>query len=344
VGGYRALLRLSSEGLFCESGGFHIDPRKAVENALITHAHSDHARKGSHQYFCHRDGLGLLRSRLGSGIRCTGLEYGERRRFGPMTVSFHPAGHILGSSQVRVESPEGEVWVVSGDYKREPDPTCAPFEPLRCDVFVTDATFGAPAYRWSEPPGEIGRQILSWRERCAAEGRSAVLFAYSVGKAQRLLAELARLGVGRVWVHPQVAAINESYRAAGIELGELSALPAPDRSRRSGELLVLPPGAQVDEWAAGFGPLETAFVSGWVRRPGQRFGRYDRGFMLSDHADWPGVLRTVEETGALRVFVACRDDGALVRALRRNGLEAHPVSALAGSWEPQPLQGLLPLA
>jgi putative mRNA 3-end processing factor len=330
--GVRApLIQATRRGLYCAAGGFHIDPSRAVDTAVITHAHSDHARPGSRAYYCPRPGAGLLRGRIGSRAPIEGIPFGEKLKLGSTWVSFHSAGHILGSAQVRIEL-GSEVWVVSGDYKRDSDPTCPPFETVECDAFVSEATFGLPIYRW-ESGESVAREILDWWDRSSRAGRNCVLFAYSLGKAQRVLAELARLTdpSRRVLVHGSVTAMNRCYEQEGVRLLptlELDAAEAPRRLR--GELVLAPPSALSGAGAERFGDFETGFASGWMRVRGGR-GRkgYDRSFVLSDHADWPGLIRTIRETRAREAYLMHGSDETLARYLREQGLDARPVSALA---------------
>lgn len=319
------LLEHTSSGLFCARGGFAIDPSAGVENAVITHAHSDHARRGSRRYFCERSGAGLLRARLGKSIDVRTFDYGERFSLGGVELSFYPAGHILGSSQVRVES-EGEVWVASGDFKREPDPSCVGFEVVPCDVFITEATFGAPSYAW-DTSREHGREIAEWWGANAREGYNSLLFGYSLGKAQRILAELKSQAEKPVYIHSTMRELTECYRAEGVALAEtrdLGELP----SAFKGELILAPPSVLKTELRERIAPFRSAFASGWMQGKASHYSRaYDSGFVLSDHADWPALVRTALETGARRVFVQHRN-GALVRELRKRGIDAHPVEAL----------------
>ena len=329
-GGAQALnlLQHSTQGLFCPDGPFHIDPSRGVDNAVITHAHSDHARIGSRRYFCAAPGEGLLRERLGKTAPITAFAYGERFRIGRAELSFHPAGHILGSAQVRIAA-RGRVWVVSGDYKRDEDPTCAPFEPVACDTFITEATFASPLYRWP-PISQVAAEVESWWRGCAARGLNAVLYCYSLGKAQRLLAELrGRLRDGeRVLVHPSIDALNRHYRDQGVALAATETIGP--RTRPQGALVLAPPGAQVGAQLGRLGEHESGFASGWMRLRRARFTRrYDRGFVLSDHADWPSLLRTVRETGARDVYVMHGYNETLARYLtEREGLRARPIEAL----------------
>jgi len=321
-------LRMTDAGFYCEAGGFHIDPWRPVERALITHAHGDHARSGSAAYLCADAGLPLMRARLDPAASIETLRYGEARRVGGVEVSFHPAGHVLGSAQIRIRHRAGTA-VVSGDYKLAPDPTCSPFEQLACDLFVTESTFGLPIYRWDHPHVTLAA-VLRWWEDNRAAGRASVLFAYALGKAQRVLAGIAALAdplPGPIYTHGAVERINEAYREAGV------ALPATRRvaeaaadARWSEALIVAPPSARGARWLARFDPLSSAFASGWMSIRGtRRRASLDRGFALSDHADWPALNAAIEASGAARVLVTHGYRDELTRWLVERGRAAEPV-------------------
>jgi putative mRNA 3-end processing factor len=316
------LLRTDDRGLFCEAGGFYIDPWKPVERAVISHGHGDHARWGSGAYLGAGASLPILRRRLGEAALIEGAPFGEPVRIGGVTVSFHPAGHILGSAQVRVER-EGEVWVFSGDYKRAADPTCEAFEPVPCNVFITEATFALPIYRW-DPASEVAREVWEWWEANREAGRASVLFCYALGKAQRILGELARFTDRTVFVHGSLEPLNDCYRAAGVAM--LPTRPVAETARGqsfAGELILAPPSAGGSTWMRRFGQAGTAFASGWMRVRGTRRRRgFDRGFVISDHADWPDLLHTIADTGAERVLTTHGYADSLARYLREQGRAA----------------------
>ncbi len=321
------LISRRAEGLYCEAGGFYIDPWRPVDRAVITHAHADHCREGHGAYLAHRDAEGLMRSRVGPDMNFQGLAYGEPLQLGEVSLSLHPAGHVLGSAQVRMEH-RGEVWVVSGDYfvsgAGDANTTCAPFEPVRCDVFITEATFALPIYRWA-PQTEVLAEMRAWWADCAAQGKHALLMGYSLGKAQRLVAGLATADApGPVLVHAAVARLNEAYRGAGVALPEVETVtPETNFKALRGALVIAPPAVQDSRWAKTLGPHSDAFASGWMRLRGARRRRsVDRGFVFSDHADWPGLLSAIRATGAQRVIVTHGDEGALVRYLTELGLQA----------------------
>ncbi|NLA68363.1 MAG: ligase-associated DNA damage response exonuclease [Gammaproteobacteria bacterium] len=313
------LVVATPEGLYCPAGDFHIDPWRPVPRAVITHGHGDHARPGMGCYHVVAEGLPILRWRLGDQDYRVHAA-GERFRIGGATLSFHPAGHVLGSSQVRIEA-GGEVWVASGDYKRDPDPTCAPFEVVPCDVFITECTFGLPVYRWP-PASEVARDIVDWRDECAENGEAAILYCYALGKAQRVLAELAAHTDRPVFVHGAIDAGVQVYRESGIAM--LDTRRVADEARAAdfaGELVIAPPSAAGSPWIRRFRRAQQGFASGWMRIRGNRRRRnYDRGFVVSDHADWPALLRTVHGTGATRVIATHGDTDALVRVLNERGI------------------------
>lgn len=318
------LVTATADGLYCEAGQFHIDPWRPVPRALITHAHGDHARPGCGIYLTAHDGRGLLRARLGEDARIDTLQYGETRDLNGVHVSFHPAGHVLGSSQIRLEH-RGRVWVVSGDYKVTPDPTCQPFEPVACDTFITECTFGLPIYRWSDQAA-VFDDINTWWRQNQNEGRASVIFAYSLGKAQRVLAGLDS-SLGSIYCHGAVQRLNDVYRQSGIPLPHTEyAGRGEGRKSWDGALILAPPSAAGSPWMRKFGAPATAFVSGWMRIRGiRRRRRVDRGFVLSDHADWPGLIQAIEATGARRILATHGRTGPMVQWLQEQGYDAAPL-------------------
>lgn len=315
------LIQLRPEGLYCPAGDFHIDPWRPVPRAVITHGHGDHARLGMGAYHTTRIGLPILEWRLGEQIYAA-HEYGAPFWMGEAMVSLHPAGHVLGSAQVRVEV-DGEIWVASGDYKRQHDPTCDPFEVVRCDTFITEATFGLPIYRWPDTSA-VARDIVAWRDHCAERGEAAILYCYALGKAQRVLAELAAHTDEPVLLHGAVATGVEVYRRAGIAMVDTIPVVETDRSTDyAGKLVLAPPSAAGSSWIRRFRRAQQGFASGWMRLRGNRRRRnYDRGFVVSDHADWPDLMRTVRETGASRVIATHGNTDAIIRALNEDGIAA----------------------
>jgi putative mRNA 3-end processing factor len=326
------LIKSTARGLYCEAGGFYIDPWQPVDRAVITHAHGDHLRAGSAEYYLAEPGIGVARRRLPAEAVLKPLAYGESTVLGDTRISLHPAGHILGSSQVRVEH-RGRVWVVSGDYKRDPDPTCLPFEIVSCDVFISEATFALPAYQWTET-SSIALEILEWWNANKERGVASVLFAYALGKAQRVLAELSLLTSESVFVHGSVGSLVDAYREAGINM--LPTLPATVAAPTDygGSLILAPPSAAGSPWMRRFGEHRTGFCSGWMRIRGDRRRRgYDRGFVLSDHADWRSLLRTFSETKAKRILLTHGYTDAMCRYLQERGVDAAALRTEYGAEE-----------
>ncbi len=326
------------EGLYCPPGGFYVDPMRPVASAVITHAHSDHARTGHQEYFTSRSGAPLLRERIKSG-RLTALDWGVRQKFGSVWVSLHPAGHILGSAQVRIES-GSDVWVVTGDYKRDADASCEPFETVKCDTLISEATFALPLYQWP-PLSEVVDEILDWWNACREEGRVALLNGYSLGKAQRILAELKkRVPDEWAFVSPPVENMNTHYRAQGYDL--LETRPLTDAAGIKdfvGRLVLAPPGALGSPSLRKLGKPSTAFASGWMQLRSRRgSAAQERGFVLSDHADWPSLLRTIRESGAKNVLTHHGSARTLARYAREEmGLNARELSE--GSHRERPEEG-----
>jgi putative mRNA 3-end processing factor len=326
----RDLVVARPEGLWCPAGDFFIDPWQPVAHALITHAHGDHLRPGHGRYLTAEAGRHVVTRRVGD-VQLQGLPYGERLVHNGVTISFHPAGHVLGSAQIRLEH-GGQVWVVSGDYKTGPDATCLPFEPVRCDVFVTESTFGLPVFRWA-PQQDVFDDINTWWQGNAEAGRASIVYAYSFGKAQRVLSGLDP-AIGPIVAHGAVAAMDAAYRASGVALPEtINVLDATaEQLRRC--LVVAPPSAQGSAWAKRFGDSSDAFASGWMLLRGARRRRnVDRGFILSDHADWPGLLEAISATGAPRVIVTHGYVEPLVRWLAEQGLQSGAFKTAYGDDE-----------
>jgi putative mRNA 3-end processing factor len=320
------LIVLRPQGLYCPAGDFHIDPWRPVQRAVLTHAHADHARAGHASYLATAISAGVLRARLGDDVALQGVAYGEVVDIHGVRVSLHPAGHVLGSAQVRVEH-RGRVWVASGDYfvsgvHGDANPTCAPFEPLRCHCFITESTFGLPIYRW-RAQAAVQREINAWWQANADDGRASLLMGYAFGKSQRLLAGLDA-SIGPIAAHGAVENINAAYRAAGVALPATQRVAQLSRDELKRALVLAPPSAQNSAWARRLGAdASDAFASGWMRLRGARRRRgVDRGFVLSDHADWPGLQRAIRATGAERVIVTHGYEAVMVRALSQQGLQA----------------------
>jgi len=308
------LIVSTDRGLYCAAGDFHIDPWRPVPRAIITHAHSDHARFGS------------------------AASYGEILTRNGVELSFHPAGHVLGSAQVRVAL-KGETWVASGDYKLESDGVSPAFEPLRCHAFITESTFGLPIYRW-RPQAELFGAIDLWRRENIATGCASLLFAYALGKAQRVLANVDP-ALGPIVCHGAIEAINALYREAGVVLPPTRLATDPRTASRgenkrdfSRALILAPPSAALSPWLKRFGDYSDALASGWMQVRGNRRRRgLDRGFALSDHADWPGLIAAIEATGAERILVTHGYTETLTRYLREKGLDARALTTAYGDDE-----------
>ena len=309
------------EGLYCPPGDFYIDPWRPVARAVITHAHADHARGGHAHYLSAAPAEGVLRSRLGASINLQSVAYGEQVTHNGVSVSLHPAGHVLGSAQVRLAH-GGQTWVASGDYKVAPDATCAPFEPVRCDVFITESTFGLPIYRW-RADAEVFAEINAWWAANAALGRASMLMCYSFGKAQRILSGVDA-SIAPIVVHSAIQTLNTAYRNAGVNLPPTKLVSeVADAQDFSRALVLCPPSAAAGPWAKRFGDFSDAFASGWMQlRGARRRGSYDKGFVLSDHADWPGLMGAIGATGANRVIVTHGSIPVMVRYLSEQGLQA----------------------
>ena len=322
------MIERTESGLYCRAADAWVDPWKPVPRALITHAHADHARPGCGEYWAIDSSEAVLRQRLGQSINLHSVQYREEFWLGQCKVSFHSAGHVLGSAQIRLES-DGNVWVVSGDYKRDHDPSCESFETVPCDVLITEATFGMPIYRWSSG-AEVASLIRDWWQ--GDRSRPTLLFCYAFGKAQRLLAELKAIGVEEeVLLHGAVETVTRHYRDAQVPM--TPSRPVSDYPRKdplNGRLILAPPSAHRSTWMRRFKAPQTGFASGWMAVRGARQRRgYERGFVLSDHADWPGLIRTVRESGAKKVYVTHGQSDVLARYLREcEGIDAEPLETL----------------
>ena len=323
------LLKMTARGLFCPEGDFYIDPWKPVDRAIITHAHSDHARWGMKRYLCADEGEKVMRVRLGSEANIDTVPYGKTLSINGVKVSLHPAGHILGSAQVRVEK-DGFVAVVSGDYKTEPDATCTPFELVPCDLFVTESTFGLPIYRWCGEQELVG-QINHWWRGNQEAGKCSILMGYALGKSQRALARLDP-SLGPIFLHGAVQRLTEAYRATGIDLPPTKVVFEADRKSDWSQAIILaPPSAAGTPWLRRFGDISTAFMSGWMAIRGARRRRaVDRGFILSDHVDWPSLQSVIRGTRAEEVWVTHGYSAVVVRYLEEQGLKAKVLETL---WE-----------
>ncbi|MFW2542035.1 ligase-associated DNA damage response exonuclease [Primorskyibacter sp. 2E107] len=328
------LLIFTDRGIFCPRGDFHIDPWRPVARAIITHGHADHARPGHGAYLATHQALPVMRHRLGD-IHAEGVAYGETRDIGGVTVSFHPAGHIPGSAQVRVEH-GGEVWVVSGDYKTTPDGLCEAFEPVTCQHFITECTFGLPVFKWRAQE-RVAEEINAWWAAQAAAGGFALLGAYSLGKAQRLL-HMLDPEIGPILTQGAVEATNAILRAQGYTLPDtIQVTPDLDVKALAGALVIAPPSALGSQWSRRFKNASTGFASGWMALRGIRRRRGpDRGFVVSDHADWEGLLGAIRETGAENIYPTHGYTDIFARHLNEVGYAAQVVPTEFGGEEHSP--------
>ncbi|MFK7971297.1 MAG: ligase-associated DNA damage response exonuclease [Bacteroidia bacterium] len=315
------LLAFNNKGIYCEAGDFYIDPWKAVDRAVITHGHSDHAKRGMKSYLAHRDSEPILRLRLGKNIQLETVAYDEPVMINGVKVSLHPAGHIIGSAQVRVEY-KGEIWVASGDYKIEDDGLTPPFEPIRCHAFISETTFGLPVYRW-RPQEEVLAAINAWWAQNAAEGRPSVIHAYALGKAQRLLQSVDP-SIGPLMTHSTVENVNEAFREIGWNLNKTTRITAAHKAADFQQALIVAPGSAIKgRLEAKLGDYSLGMVSGWMAHRKGRFRRpADRGFVLSDHADWDGLNEAIRATGAEKIILTHGYASAFARWLRSQGLDA----------------------
>ena len=317
------VLSFTERGIYCAAGEFYIDPWHPVDRALITHGHSDHARPGHRHYLCTDACAPVMRHRLGD-IRVETIAFGETRQIGGARVSFHPAGHLPGSAQIRVEV-EGEVWVASGDYKVVPDGLSEPFEPVKCHSFITECTFGLPVFKWDDQD-VVAKELNAWWAGNAADGKASLLGAYSLGKAQRLLA-MVDPSVGPILTHGAVENTNAVLRAQGYALPDtVHVTPDVNPKDYPGALVIAPPSALGSQWSRRFGTQSTAFASGWMRLRGVRRRRAaDRGFVISDHADWDGLMQAIGETGAENIYATHGYTDIFARWLNTHGYNAQVV-------------------
>lgn len=328
----KGIVKLTDSGLYCEPGDFYIDPWLPVKKAVVTHAHADHSYRGNGEYLVTEEGSNLSRIRLGDEAKIHTQKYGETTDIKGVKVSFHPAGHVLGSAQIRVEY-KGEIWVISGDYKLMPDQTCAPFEPVKCHHFITEATFALPIYRW-QPTEFIFEQINDWWRANQDKGKVSVIFAYSLGKSQRIMNGIDR-SIGKIFTHGAVERLNQGYRESGVDLPETKYVGAVENKKEfAGSLIVAPPSAHGSPWLRKFGAHSTGFASGWMMvRGARRQKAVDRGFVLSDHADWTELQTAITAAEAETVYVTHGFIPELVRWLNENGQRAVPLKTNYGDEE-----------
>lgn len=320
----RELLEFKESGIYCSAGDFYIDPWKPVQRAILTHAHADHASAGCIHYLAHHHSVPALRYRLGEVISAQGVDYSQALDLNGVKVSLHPAGHIPGSAQVRVEY-KGQVWVVSGDYKLSDDGLSIPFEPVKCHVFVTESTFGLPVYTWKRQQ-EVFNEINQWWSGNREQGKASVIMGYTLGKAQRILQHVDH-SIGKVYTHGAVENMNAVLRSAGIPLlPSVKVFSEAPKDRFRTALIIAPPWAKGSTWLSRFEPYSLSIASGWMRlRGARRRQAVDRGFVLSDHADWDELNTAVKNSGAEKVYVTHGYTSVFARWLNENGIEAHEV-------------------
>ncbi len=319
-----SLLTFTSKGIYCQEADIFIDPWKRVNKALITHGHSDHARMGNGSYLCTDAAKPVIQHRLGREAQISSLPFGERKSIRGVSFSFHPAGHIVGSAQIRVEY-KGEIWVVSGDYKTENDGVAEVFEPVSCHSFISESTFGLPIYKW-QSQDHVFEEIHDWWKQNKELGKVSLLAGYSLGKAQRILGNLDP-SIGPIFTHGAVENINEILRNQGVKLPPTQRVIATmSKDIFKGGIVIAPPSALGSPWARKFNPLSTGIASGWMALRGARRRRaVDRGFVLSDHADWGQLNQVIKETGAEKVFVTHGYTDVYSRWLNSQGISAQVV-------------------
>lgn len=324
----KPLLEFNQFGIYCQQGDFYIDPWKPVNYAVITHAHSDHARWGNKHYLAHHLSKEILKYRLGD-ISLETIAYNQTIIRNGVKISLHPAGHIIGSAQVRVEY-EGEVWVVSGDYKLEDDGISTPFEPVKCHSFISECTFGMPVYTW-KPQEEIFKGINDWWHQNHQQGKTSVLVGYSLGKAQRILQNL-NLDIGKVYTHGVIQNTHDALIKNGISLKETYKITASTTKEEiKGNLVLCPPSAVGTPWMKKLNPYSFGYCSGWMAiRGAKRRRAADRGFVLSDHADWHGLIQAIEATSCESVYLTHGYTASFSRYLREIGYDAHEANTLYG--------------
>lgn len=325
------LLKFTPNGIYCPQGKFYIDPWRPVDLAVITHGHGDHARWGMKKYLCHHFTKPILHSRIGADIECQSVEYGEVLNINGVKVSLHPAGHIIGSAQIRMEY-KGFVSVVSGDYKTDNDGLSTPFEVVKCNEFVTESTFGLPIYNWLSPE-DIENRLQNWVSLNKNSGKTSVFIGYSLGKAQRIMKAME--GLGQIFVHSSIAKLNEAFETAGIMLPDYETADFFEgRKQMQGEIVIVPPALLDSNVIKKIPDAATAICSGWMQvRGSRRWRSADAGFAVSDHADWNGLLTAVKATGAELVHVTHGQTEVFSKYLNEIGIRADVVKTHFGEDE-----------
>ncbi len=324
------LLQFTNKGIYCKEAKVYLDPWKPVDKAIITHGHADHSRWGHKEYITHHRNVPIITHRLGE-INVTGKEWGETFVINNVKFSLHPAGHIIGSSQIRVEH-KGEVWVFTGDYKTENDGISTPYEPVKCHTFITECTFGLPAFKWT-PQAEVFEEINNWWAENRAEGKTSILFGYSLGKAQRLLKYL-NTDIGKIYTHGAIENMTEVLRPL-VDFPPTTLITKETKKEELlGNIVLAPPSAHGSTWIRKMVPYVTASASGWMTFRGARRRRaIDKGFVLSDHCDWPGLLSSIKETGAEKVISTHGYTDIFSRYLSTLGYDARTEATQYGEEE-----------
>lgn len=327
-----ALIEYTKKGLYCPQAKVYIDPWRKVDNALITHGHSDHARWGHKYYVCCTNSVNILKHRLKKDINIRGLDFGEKLIVNGVSFSFHPAGHIVGSAQIRVEY-KGEVWVVSGDYKIENDGLCTAFAPIKCNSFITECTFGLPIYKWS-PQEEVFDQIRKWWKSNARVGKTSIINAYSLGKAQRIIHSLGT-EIGPIFTHDTIYKMNEVYDSSGFQLPSTTSLKGKINTKDLQQALVVTPSSALgSDWGKNLKNYSLAAASGWMMtRKNRKRGGVDMSFVLSDHCDWSGLNSAIEATGATNIYPTHGNTVSFSKWLNENGYNARPIETEYGELE-----------
>lgn len=324
-----ALIEFTNKGIYCKQGKFYIDPWRPVDLAVTTHGHADHVKWGNKAYLCHQLTKSILNQRLGEDLNIQTLGYGEEISINSVRLSLHPAGHVIGSSQVRLEY-KGEICVISGDYKTEDDGISTAFEPVKCHTFVSESTFGLPIYKW-QPQETIFDQIRDWVSGNHDQSKTSVLVAYSLGKAQRLIRGLA--GYSNLYVHNSIANLNDRFIAAGVDLPKTIRITTETRKEDlQNGIVIVPPALADGRWIKNLHKAATGVCSGWMQvRASRRWRSADAGFALSDHADWPGLLSAIKATEAEKVFVTHGYTATFSKYLNEIGIESEEVKTQYGN-------------
>ncbi|RZL44670.1 MAG: ligase-associated DNA damage response exonuclease [Pedobacter sp.] len=327
------MLEFRTQGMFCKPGNFYIDPWLPVDFALITHGHADHARWGMKKYLCHDFTVPILKSRISPEIDVQGISYNKSILINGVKVSFHPAGHIIGSAQIRMEY-KGKIVVISGDYKTQFDGLSTPFEPVKCHEFVSESTFGLPIYNWLPVP-QLNQQMQDWVLQNQSNGKTSVFIGYSLGKAQRVMQALG--DVGKIYVHFSIGKLNEAYKSVGINLPDYEVVDLrQDIKHLNQSIVILPPSLADSNVIRKIPNRATAYCSGWMQvRGARRWRSADAGFAMSDHADWNGLLEAIKATEAEKVYVTHGQTAVFAKYLNEIGIYAEEVKTEFGNEEPE---------